>query len=58
MKPMNRNAALKRVGRGGLFAGVVALGAVLSTREEKFQCANHCGRCSKLVDGKCGLNLK
>ena len=58
MKAMSRQEILKGVLRSGALAGVVGLGVVLTTREEKFECSNRCGKCPKLENGKCGLGIK
>ncbi len=58
MKPMNRQECLKAVLRGSLIAGIVGLGAVLGSREERFECSGRCGQCAELKDGMCGLGRK
>jgi len=58
MNEINRQEMLKRCVRGGLLAGLIGLGAVLTSREEKFECSSRCGQCPKLEDGKCRLGLK
>lgn len=58
MKAIRRNDFLKECLRGGVLAGLVGLGIVLGTREEKFECTNRCGKCVKFENGKCGLGLR
>jgi hypothetical protein len=58
MKAMSRQEILKGVLRSGALAGVVGLGVVLNTRDEKFECSNRCGTCPELENGKCGLGIK
>jgi hypothetical protein len=58
MKPIARQEFLKHCARGGALAGIVALGAVLVSRENKFACSDQCRQCVKFRDGKCGLGLK
>jgi hypothetical protein len=58
MKSISRQELLKGCVRGGVLAGVVGLCTVLTSREEKFECSDQCGRCSKFNGGKCGLGLK
>lgn len=58
MKTVSRQEMLKVCVRGGMVAGIIGLGAVLTSREEKFECSNRCGQCPKLENGKCGLGLK
>lgn len=58
MRTLTRKEMLKSGMRGGALAGIVGLGLVLTSREEKFECSSQCGKCPKLTDGKCGLGLK
>jgi len=58
MKTWKRKTVLKNGTRGGVLIGLVGLCAVLTSREEKFECSNRCGKCPKLTNGKCGLGLK
>jgi len=58
MNTIKRQDFLKSCARGGLFAGIIGVCAVLVSREEKFDCSNRCGACVKLKDGKCSLGLK
>ena len=53
-----RSALLKGCMRVGVLLGIAGLGVVLTSREEKFECSDRCGKCPKLTDGKCGLGLK
>jgi len=54
----SRKEFLRGCTRGGVIAGIIGLGGVLASREEKFECSNHCGKCVKFNDGKCGLGIK
>ncbi|MDF7822517.1 hypothetical protein P4B35_00720 [Pontiellaceae bacterium B12227] len=58
MKKLSRGDLLKGCARGGVLAGILGLCAVLNNREEKFECDNRCGRCSKNNNGICALGLK
>jgi hypothetical protein len=58
MKTVSRHEWLKRCTRGGALAGILGLGAVLCSREEKFECSSRCGQCLKRQNGKCSLGLK
>jgi hypothetical protein len=58
MKTMNRQNWLRGAVRGGTLAGIVGLCYVLNNREEKFECAERCGRCPKNEGGVCALGLK
>lgn len=58
MKTISRQELLKGCVRGGVLAGIAGLCAVLTSREEKFECSDQCGRCGKFSGGKCGLGLK
>ena len=54
----SRMAILKGIARGGVLAGLLGYGAVLVSREDKFECSTICGGCVKLKDGQCSLGLK
>ena len=58
MKKWTRSDVLKNSVRGGALLGIVELCVALNAREEKFECNNRCGRCSKNLDGICSLGLK
>jgi len=58
MKNVSRQDFLKSCARGSALAGLVGLGAVLVSREKKYECSNVCGQCSKFNNGKCRLGLK
>ena len=55
---MNRKEFIKTAVRGGLLAGIVGFGAILSSRKEKFSCSDQCGKCTKFNHGKCSLGIK
>ncbi len=54
----SRNEFLRGCTRGGVFAGLVGLCAVLVSRKEKFECSSFCGKCVKFEGGKCALGIK
>ena len=58
MKKISRKNILKGIARGGVLAGLAGFCTVLATREEKFECSDRCGRCSKFSDGNCSLGLR
>ena len=58
MKKWTRSEMLKNCARSGVLMGIVGACVALNSREEKFDCNSRCGRCSKNVDGICGLGLK
>jgi hypothetical protein len=58
MKQTNRNKFLKDCVRGGVLAGIAGLGAVLVSREKKFECSSPCGECTQFKDGKCSQGIK
>ncbi len=53
-----RSVLLRGCMRVGVLLGIAGLSAVLSSREENFECSSQCGKCPKLTGGKCGLGLK
>lgn len=58
MKRMDRKSFIAATARGGVLAGLAGVCVVLASREEKFECSDRCGGCSKFSNGKCGLGLK
>ena len=58
MMNMTRKEFIAVCLRGGVFAGLLALCAVLVSREKKVACNMRCKGCSQLDDGICGLGVK
>ena len=58
MKLTTRNKFLRDCVRGSVLAGIIGLGAVLVSREKKYECSNQCGKCAQFNHGKCGLGIR
>ncbi|MBN2163592.1 MAG: hypothetical protein JXR25_14730 [Pontiellaceae bacterium] len=58
MKKITRLKFMKEVGRWGALAGLVGMGAVLLSRDDKVTCSDQCSQCPQFEHGKCGAGLK
>ncbi len=58
MTNITRKQFIAAILRGGVFAGLIALCAVLVSREKKVACNMQCRGCSQFRGGICGLGVK
>ena len=58
MTNITRKQFIATILRGGVFAGLVALCAILFSRESKAACNMRCQGCLQFRGGVCGLGVK